>query len=117
MEALIGTTWPVFIGVTLGLAGGAALMTGQALARNWRPAWHLAPYTLLLGFADRFLVYGLFDGQLLSPSGYVIDSLLIGLIGCAAFRWTQTAKMVSQYPWVYERQGLFRWRDRSGGSS
>jgi hypothetical protein len=26
---------------------------------------------------------------------------------------TQARKMVKQYPWLYERSGLFSWRERS----
>lgn len=37
MEALLGTTIGPFIGLTLFLIGGAAVLTGHALAENWRP--------------------------------------------------------------------------------
>jgi hypothetical protein len=32
-----------------------------------------------------------------------------------AFRLTRVRRMVSQYPWIYERDGLLGWRERSGG--
>ena len=53
----------VFIGLTIMLFGFAAAMTGHALAANWRPLWQLFFYTALLGLANRFLVYALFDGD------------------------------------------------------
>lgn len=116
MQETLGTTWPVFIGVTLILIGGAGYMTGQALAGRWRPVWQVLPYAMLLGFADRFLVYALFDGELLSVTGYVVDTVLIGLISFASYRKTRARKMVTQYPWLYERRGLFGWRERSGAA-
>ena len=31
------------------LFGAAAIASGRALARNWRPIWQILPYALLLG--------------------------------------------------------------------
>jgi hypothetical protein len=42
MESLLGTTLPVFIGMTVFVMGFAAFMTGQALANTWQPAWKRA---------------------------------------------------------------------------
>ena len=115
MEGLLGTTLPVFIGVTVLLMGFASYMTGQALANTWRPAWQVAPYGLLLGCADRFLTWGLFEGELFLVSGYVIDTLVLIAISLAAYRMTKAHRMVAQYPWLYERSGLFTWRDKASG--
>lgn len=112
MEALLGTTVGVFVGVTVCLTGFAAFMTGQALAQGWRPAWQIVPYCLLLGAADRFLVWGLFKGAGLLPSGYVIDTAVIMAICAAAYRLTLARRMTAQYPWLYERTGPFGWRRR-----
>lgn len=109
-----GTNWLVFVGLTLVILGGAGYLTGQALASRWRPMWQLLPYGMLLGGADRFLVYGLFDGELFSVSAYAIDTVLIGLIAAGSYRRIQARKMVSQYPWLYKPRGVFGWRERSG---
>jgi hypothetical protein len=111
---VIGTTLPVFLGLTLCLIGGAGFLTGQALARAWRPLWQVFPYCLLLGLADRFLTWGLFGGTLLSIGGLVVDTAAILAIGLVAYRLTRVRKMVSQYPWLYERRGPFAWRKRPG---
>jgi hypothetical protein len=103
--------WPVFVGVTLILFGFAAYATGRALAITWRPARWAVFYTALLGLFDRFIHYALFDGDLLSLPGYLIDTAALILIALAAFRMTQAAKMVQQYPWLYRRSGLFSWRE------
>jgi hypothetical protein len=112
MSELLGTSLPVFIGVTLILTGGAAYMTGQALGATWRPVWQVVAYALLLGCADRFITFALFDGILVSLSGYVIDTAVIAAIALFAFRVTRVHKMVSQYPWLYEKAGPFAWRDK-----
>ena len=65
MESLLGTTLDVWIGVTLVLTGGASFMTGQAIARTWRPVWQVVAYGLLLAIVSRFFIYALFDGYML----------------------------------------------------
>ncbi|MCG8545903.1 MAG: hypothetical protein MJE12_17020 [Alphaproteobacteria bacterium] len=101
---------PVFIGITVVLFGFAAYMTGQALAANWHhPGWAVF-YILLLGWADRFIVWSLFDGTLFSLVGYAVDTATLLIIGLLGFRITQVRKMVQQYPWIYERSSLLSWR-------
>ena len=113
MEQLLGTTIPVFIGMTLALFGFAAFMTGQALANGWQPVWKAVPYGIMMGVGNRFLVFALFDGELLSLSGLVIASAVLVAMTAASYRLIQARKMVSQYPWLYESVGLFNWRQRS----
>jgi hypothetical protein len=112
MESILGTSVGVFLGVTVALMGFAAFMTGQALANTWKPIWHAVVYAILLGFADRFLTFALFEGELLSLSGYLVDTAVLVVIILLAYRITQVRKMVSQYPWLYERAGLFGWRQK-----
>lgn len=116
MIPILGATLPVFIGITIVLLGFTAWMTGQGLARGWKPMWQLLPYGLLLGGADRFLTWGLFNEEkteiLWLLSGYLIDTAIIIAIAFLAYRFTQTGKMVSQYPWIYERSGPFGWRQK-----
>ncbi len=109
---MIGATFPVFLGVTVVLMGGAGYLTGQALARGWRPVWQVVGYGVLLGFADRFLTFALFDGTLITPAGYAIDSAVIVALALVGYRTTLAAKMVAQYPWLYRRAGPFAWRQR-----
>lgn len=103
--------WPVFIGVTLILFGFAAYATGRALAATWRPARWAIFYTALLGLFDRFIHYSLFGGDLLSLTGYLLDTAVLIAIALAAYRITQAGKMVRQYPWLYRRSGPFSWRE------
>ena len=102
----------VFVGLTVVLFGGAAYMTGQALAQTWRPVWHSLIYALLLAAGNRFLSFALFEGELLSMTGYLIDWAVLLTIALVGFRITQARLMVTQYPWLYERTGVFGWRDK-----
>jgi hypothetical protein len=113
MEELLGTTLGVSFIVTVVVMGFVAFMTGQALAGTWKSMWQVVLYCLLLGLGDRFLIFSLFEGELLSLSGYVIDSAVLVAISLFAYRLTQARKMTSQYPWIYERTGLLSWRNRT----
>ncbi|HEX6841775.1 MAG TPA: hypothetical protein VF113_09595 [Stellaceae bacterium] len=110
--ALLGGPPDAFLGLTLLLFGGAALATGRALARHWRPTWQTLPYAALLGLGDRFLLYALFDGELMSASGYAIGALLLLALTLLAYRLTLVRGMVRQYPWLYETAGPLSWRRR-----
>jgi ABC-type uncharacterized transport system permease subunit len=101
---------PVFIGLTVIGMGFAAFMIGQAVAVTWKPAGHAIAYVLLLGMGDRFLTFALFQGKLLSPTGYLVDTAVLVAIALVAFRVNRARRMVSQYPWLYRRAGLFNWR-------
>lgn len=93
------------------LMGGAAWKTGEALANRWRPWTMLFGYVLLLGVADRFLIYALYFGDLWSPVGYLVDTAILMTIAAGAFRMTTARNMVKQYPWLYVRTGIMGWRE------
>lgn len=112
MEAILGTSLGVFITVTLVIIGGASYMTGQAVASTWRPVGQVLFYVVLLGLTDRFLTFALFEGDLLSPTGFLVDTAVIAAIGLFAYRITRVSKMVSQYPWLYERSGPWSYREK-----
>ena len=112
MQGLLGTSVGVFIGLTVVVMGFAAYMTGQALANTWKPVWQAWVYGALLGGAARFLTFALFEGELLLLSGYLIDAGVLIAIALFAYRLTQARKMVAQYPWLYERAGVFGWRNK-----
>ncbi len=108
--------WPVFIGVTILLAGGAAWMMGQSLAKTWRPVWQVFIYALLLGLADRFMIFALFEGELLSAGGFMLDSAMLLIIGLLSYRFNQVKMMIKQYPWLYQRASYFHWVKRTSSS-
>jgi hypothetical protein len=123
MASFLGASPASFIGLTCLLFGCAALATGRALARNWRPLWQVLLYSVLLAASDRFLLYALFGGTLLSASGYAAALAILLLIAAFAYRASEARLMVRQYPWLYERAGPLSWRERrrsaagSGGTA
>jgi hypothetical protein len=86
-----------FLLVTVALGGGAAWQAGRAIAQTWRPWWQAVLYMFILGAAVRFIHFALFDGILLSPGAYALDTAVA--IGCAAlgFRTTRARQMARQY--------------------
>jgi hypothetical protein len=114
MEALVGTSPGVFIGLTVVLIGGAAILTGRALADGWKAPLQVVFACFGLALANRFLVYALFGGELLHLTGFLIDFAVITVLALLAYRLTVVHKMVSQYPWRYERESLFTYREKAG---
>lgn len=117
MGILWEETFGVFLLLQVVLGGGAAWMTGRAVARTWRPAWTLVVYIVLLTFAVRFLDFALFGGTLLSAHYFVVDFVILLAIGLLGMRVTRAGQMVKQYPWLYERAGPISWRDRTPGAA
>jgi hypothetical protein len=101
-----------FLVLTCLLGGGAAWMSGRALARAWRPYWKLVVYMLLLGAAVRFFHWALLQETLLSLWFYVVDTLVLLVLASLGFRVTRTAQMVTLYPWLYRRTSPLTWTNR-----
>lgn len=113
MQELVGTSLGVFIGLTVILTGGAAILTGRALADGWKSPLQVVFACFGLALADRFLIYALFQGELLHLTGFLIDFVVITVMALAAYRLTVVHKMVAQYPWRYERDSLWSYRKKS----
>ena len=113
MEEALGGSLPEFLGITVVLFGGAAFLMGQALAETWRPAWQNIVYGTMLALGDRFILFALFGEELLSIWGYLLHAAVLIAISLTAFRFTRAWRIVRQYPWLYERTGLFTWRDKT----
>jgi uncharacterized protein DUF6867 len=90
----------VFLLVTVALGGGAAWLTGRAIAQTWRPWWSIVIYTLLLGCAVRFIHFALFGGTLLSAQFYVIDTAVALVFASLGFRVTRRRQMARQYAFL-----------------
>jgi Domain of unknown function (DUF6867) len=114
MNILWENSFGVFLLLVLILGGGAAWLSGRAIALTWRPRWQIVFYTILLTAAVRFLDYGLFEGPFLSLHYYVVDFVILLAINALGYRVTRVNQMVTQYRWLYERNGPFAWKSRSG---
>src|SRR5262249_6302430 len=95
----------VFLLVTVCLGCGAAWLTGRAIALTWRPGWQVVAYVLILGLAVRFIHFALFEGTLLSPHYYLVDTVFCLGAGFLGFQFARARQMVSQYGWVNEANG------------
>jgi hypothetical protein len=93
------------------LGGGAAWLSGRAIASAWRPQQQVVIVALLLGAAARFFHFALFHGELLSAASYGCDTLIFLIVGLVAWRATRASQMVRQYPWLYARTGPLGWRE------
>jgi hypothetical protein len=91
--------------------GGAAWLSGRAIASAWRPHWQVVIAAFLLGGAARFFHYALFQGEILSAASYCCDTLIFLIIAFLGWRATRAAQMVRQYPWLYVRAGPLGWRE------
>ena len=107
LTALLGTTPAIFIGLTVVLVGGAAILTGRAVASNWKPAWQVVASCFGLALADRFLTYALFQGELVNLWGIIVAFIVLTAMGLASWRIAQVGKLVNQYPWRYRRTSPF----------
>jgi hypothetical protein len=112
----MGIVWEVSLGdfllVTVFLGGGAAWLTGRAVAITWRSLWNLLVYIVLLTCAVRFIHYALFGGTLLSGYFFLVDFVILLALANLGYRLTRTIQMVSQYSWLFERASPLSWRQR-----
>jgi len=113
MTEILGAPVGAYVGFVVVLMGFAAFMTGQAVAATWKSVWQLLPYGLLLALAGRFLLFALFDGELLALPGFLVDLALMIAVGLFAWRITYVRKVVSQYPWLYRRKGVLGYESGS----
>ena len=102
----------VFLFVTGVLGGGAAWMSGRAVALMWKPAWHIFIYVALLCAAVRFFHFALFKGTLLSIQFFAVDFVVLVVAAALGFRIMRTTQMVTQYRWLYRRTSPFSWTER-----
>lgn len=86
-----------FLLVTVVLGGGAAWQAGRATAQTWRPWWQVVVLMFVLGAAVRFIHYALFDGDLLSPVDYGLDTAVAVAAAALGFRTERARQMARQY--------------------
>lgn len=90
----------VFLLVTVAMGGGAAWLTGRAIAGTWRPWQQAIVYALVLGAVVRFFHFALFDGTLLSPRYYLVDAAVCLIAALLGYRTTRLRQMSTQYRWL-----------------
>ena len=115
IERLLDLDLGVFVGMTLIVMGGGAILMGQAVANTWRPARQVFFYAVPLAIATRFFSVALFYGDPFFALGRwaygsVVDFICLALYGLVAFRITHVWRLAQQYPWLVQRTGLFTYR-------
>ena len=109
MENANSILWEVsfweFLLVTVILAGGAAYLTGRAVAQSWLSIAQLALYVLLLNFATRFIHFALFGGSLLTIQYFLVDLVVLLAIAFVGFRITRGRQMARQYRFRSQPRG------------
>ncbi|MFK8251294.1 DUF6867 family protein [Ancylobacter terrae] len=103
--------------VTLFLGGGAAWLSGRAIASTWRPYRQAIVYAVLLGCVVRFFHFALFEGTLLSLPHFFSDTAFLIAVTTLGFRATRSEQMATRYRWLYDRAGTFGWRTTSKESA
>jgi branched-chain amino acid transport system ATP-binding protein len=116
VNPILGTTPLIYVMLTCVLFGLTAFLTGQAVAEKWLSAWALVPAALGLAVGARFLTFALFNSPLLHLPGFLAQFVYLLAVAFVAWRLTLAYRMVAQYPWLYERAGLFSWREKAGAS-
>jgi hypothetical protein len=89
-----------FLLVTVVLGGGAAWLSGRAIAQTWRPWWQGMLYMFILGGSVRFIHFALFEGTLTSLAGYAIDTAVALGFAAAGFRAMRVRQMARQYAFL-----------------
>lgn len=123
MSLLIEKSVWAFLVITVVFGGGAAFLSGRALARGWRPFGLAVFYMALFGLAVRFLHWGLFlnatfeswraaQGTLLSLHYYLADTFVLIVAAGLGYRLERTRQMTQQYGWRYRRTSPFTWAKR-----
>ena len=115
VNPILGTTPLIYVMLTCVLFGLTAFLTGQAVAEKWLSAWALVPAALGLAVGARFLTFALFNAPLLHLPGFLAQFVYLLAVAFVAWRLTLAYRMVAQYPWLYERAGLFGWREKGHG--
>ncbi len=110
-EGSIGT----FLVLSIVLGGGAAYVTGGAVASNWRPLWLALFYCALIAGAVRFLSFALAGGRLLAVDYYLVELVLDGLLATLGYYVARAGQMARQYGWLYGRRGPLGWGRRGVG--
>jgi hypothetical protein len=103
----------LFLLVTVIMGGWAAWRTGKALAKSWKPVWHLIPNIAMLGIAVRFIHFALFEGTLFSLHYYLIDTVIILAFAWLGWRQERASAMGRQYAFAFERSSPVTWRRKA----
>jgi hypothetical protein len=90
----------VFLLCTVLLGGGAAYISGKAIAETWRPFWQVIAYGLLLALVVRFMHFALFNEIMVSLRNYLIDGAILLAFGTLGYTLARRRQMNDMYGWL-----------------
>ncbi len=102
-------SFATFLVLSIALGGGAAFVTGRAVARAWRPLWVALLYMVPLAAGIRFMHFAVGSGTLIAPDYYLVDLVIEGVAAAAGYYATRAGQMGRQYRWLYRRSGPVSW--------
>lgn len=113
MSAIWEVSFGAFLLVTVALGGGAAWMTGRAIALTWQPWWKLVIYVVLLTIAVRFIHFSLFGGSFFLPPRTfgtavyfaIIDVVVLMIAAALGRQTTRSRQMARQYGFLRQQAG------------
>lgn len=94
------------------LCMAASWMAGRSIANDWKPIISLLAVSLLIGLGARFLHFALYAAPFVSPSRYLVDTIVFAVCVWLGYRYTRTNQMTRQYYWLYERTSPLSWRSK-----
>ena len=103
----------VFLLCTVLLGGGAAFVSGKAIAQTWRPLWQLPVYMLITALAVRFMHFALFEEKLLSLQNLAVDFAVLLAAAGLGYRLMRAEQMGRHYDWLFRRAGPLAWRRKA----
>jgi len=101
-----------FFLMTFTLFGWCSYQLGKAMANTWQHISLMIFYVFLLTAFDRFLLFALFEQELLSVIMFFIDFITLSIISLISYRITKISYMVNQYPWKYQKSGFFSYKNK-----
>ena len=101
-----------FFLMTFILFGWCSYQLGKAMANTWQSISLMIFYVFFLTLFDRFLLFALFEQELLSLIMFFIDFTTLSLISLISYRIAKISYMVNQYPWKYQKIGFFSYKNK-----
>ncbi len=87
----------IFLFTTLVLGGGAAWLTGRAIALTWQPLFMAWVWMVLLAAAVRFIHFSLFHNSLIALDAYLLDYFIVASASSFGYALTRKRQMAVQY--------------------
>jgi hypothetical protein len=93
----LSTDMAVIFVITFLAGGGAAWMTGRAVALSWQSLWRAWVWLVPLAAGVRFLHFSLFRADLFEPAPFAFDYFILAAATSFGYALTRYRQMKIQY--------------------